>query len=184
MDNRTGAFLLCVLPGFLCGLPMLVVLATALLTRYLERVKRATAAFPWQSFLLGLVNAVFWLAIAIVMGDSASAALKVIAALIVLILLLAITLIGLPAAANIAGERVLALLTDRPNPRMFTLVVGILCLGISALLPIVGWLAVAVLVLTGLGAALLALLRPKQIPPAPPPAEASSVPKEPAARAE
>ncbi len=69
------------------------------------------------------------------------------------------TVIGLAAASGVAGERVLALLTERPGTPLGTLVIGIVCLGLSALLPIIGWLVLAVLLMTGLGAALLALFR-------------------------
>ena len=66
---------------------------------------------------------------------------------------------GLATAAGIVGERVLAFLTERPGTRLGTLVIGIMCLGFSALLPVFGWLVLAILLMTGFGAALLALLR-------------------------
>jgi hypothetical protein len=40
-----------------------------------------------------------------------------------------------------------------------TLVIGIICLGFSALLPVIGWLVLVLLLVAGLGAALLVLLQ-------------------------
>ena len=87
------------------------------------------------------------------------------------------TVTGLATAAAVAGERVLALLTERPGTPLGTLIIGILCLGLSALLPIIGWLVLAVLLMAGLGAALLALLRRNGTIPVESRAEASAVPE-------
>jgi len=138
---------------------MLLVLVTALVPTYFDRARRIVSTHTWQSFLLGLVNFVFFLAIVAVFGESAFAPLKAIAALSLLIVLPLMTVTGLATAAGVAGERVLALLTERPGTPLGTLVIGITCLGLSALLPIIGWLVLVILLMTGFGAALLALFR-------------------------
>jgi hypothetical protein len=159
MNNQGSGALLCLVPGLLCGLPMLLVLVIALVPTYFDRARRIVYIHPWQSLLLGLVNFVFFLAIAAVFGESAFAPLKAIAGLSLFIVLPLMTVTGLATASGVAGERVLALLTERPGTLLGSLVIGIVCLGLSALLPIIGWLVLAILLMAGLGAALLALFR-------------------------
>jgi hypothetical protein len=178
MNNQgPRALVFSLIPGLFCGLPTLLVLVTALVPTYFDRARRIVSTRPWQSFLLGLVNFVFFFAIAAVFGESAFPPLKGIAALSVLIVLPLMTVIGLAAASGVAGERVLALLTERPGTLLGTLVIGIVCLGLSALLPIIGWLVLAVLLMTGFGAALLALLRRNGTIPLESRTEASVVPE-------
>ncbi len=111
------------------------------------------------SLLLGLTNFVFFLAIAAVFGDSALVPLKAMAVLSLFFVLPLMTVAGLATAAAVVGERVLALLTERPGTPLGTLIIGIICLGLSALFPLVGWLVLAILLIMGFGAALLALVR-------------------------
>ena len=159
-EQAGGAFVLfCLIPGFLCGFPMLLILVTALMPNYFERAKYIVSTHPWQGFFLGLVNFVFFFTIAAVFAESPFVPLKAIAILSLFIVLPLMTVIGLAIAAGIAGERVLALLTERPGTPLGRLVVGIVSLGISALLPIIGWVVLIVLFMTGFGAALLALFR-------------------------
>lgn len=166
MNNQgPGALALCLVPGLLCGFPMLLVLVTALVPAYFDRARRVVYTHTWQSFLLGLVNFCFFLAVAAVFGGSAFAPLKAIAVLSLFIVLPLMTVIGLATASGVAGERVLALLTERPGTPLGTLIIGIVCLGLSALLPIIGWLVLALLLMTGLGAALLALLQRNRVIP-------------------
>jgi hypothetical protein len=159
MNNQAGALVLCLAPGLICGLPTLLILVTALAPSYFHRARHAVSIHAWQSFFLGLVNFVFFFVIAAVLSDAASVPLKVIAGLSLFIVLPLMTVVGIATAAGIAGERVLALLTDRPGTSLGNLVIGIVCLGITALLPIVGWVVLAVLLMMGFGAALLALFR-------------------------
>jgi hypothetical protein len=154
-----AALLLCLIPGFLCGFPMLLILVTALMSDYFKHTKSIVSTRPWQSFFLGLVNFVFFFTIAAVFAESPFVPLKAMAILSVFIVLPLMTVIGLATAASIAGERVLALLTERTGTPLGRLVVGIVSLGISALLPIIGWVVLIVLFMTGFGAALLALFR-------------------------
>ena len=178
MNNQgPRALVFCLIPGLLCGFPTLLVLVTALVPTYFDRARRVVSTRPWQSFLLGLVNFVFFFAIAAVFGQAAFAPLKAIAVLSLLIVLPLMIVTSLATAASVAGERVLALLTERPGRPLGTLVIGIVCLGLSALLPIIGWLVLAVLLMTGLGAALLALFQRNGTIPFESRTEASAVPE-------
>ena len=158
-QNDGAALLLCLIPGFLCGLPMLLILVTALMPAYFKRTKSIVSTRPWQSFLLGLVNFVFFFTIAAIFAESPFVPLKALAILSLFIVLPLMMVIGLATAASMAGERVLALLTERPGTPLGRLVVGIVSLGLSALLPIIGWVVLLALFITGFGAALLALFR-------------------------
>jgi len=178
MNNQgPRALALCLVPGLLCGFPMLLVLVTALVPTYFDRARRIVYTHTWQSFLLGLVNFVFFLAIGAVFGESAFAPLKAIAVLSLLVLLPLMTVAGLAAASGVAGERVLNFLAERPGTPLGTLVIGIVCLGLSALLPIIGWLVLAILLMTGFGAALLALFQRNGTIPVESRPEASAVPE-------
>ena len=159
MNNQESrALVLCLVPGLLCGLPTLLVLVTALVPTYFDRARRMVSTHPWQTFLLGLINFVFFSAIAAVFGEAAFAPLQGIALLSLFVVLPLMTIAGLATAAGMVGERVLALLTERSGTQLGALVIGIICLGLSALLPILGWLLLIILLMAGFGAALLALL--------------------------
>jgi hypothetical protein len=183
-QQNGAALLLCLIPGFLCGFPMLLILITALMPDYFKHTKSIVTTRPWQSFFLGLINFVFFFTIAAVFAESPFVPLKAMAILSLFIVLPLMTVVGLATAASIAGERVLALLTDRSGTPLGRLVVGIVSLGISALLPIIGWIVLIILFMTGFGAALLALFRrngtisvesqPKQTPAVPETSEASA----------
>jgi hypothetical protein len=182
MNNQeSAAFLLCLIPGLLCGFPTSLVLVTALLPTFFERARHILAARPWRSFLLGLVNFLFFFAIAAVFAEAGFALLKGVAFLSLFVVLPLMVVAGLATAAGIVGERVLALLTERSGTALATLVVGIVCLGLSALLPIVGWLVLIILLMTGFGAALLALLRRNGNAPVERDPEASTMPATPEA---
>ncbi len=177
MNNQeSGVLVLFLVPGLVCGFPMLLILVTALIPTYFDRTGRTLSVHPWRSFLLGLINFVFFFAIAAVFGESTIAPLKSIAILSLFVVLPLMTIAGLATAAGIVGERVLAFLTERPGTRLGALVIGIICLGLSALLPIIGWLVLAILLMTGFGAALLALLRRNGTIPVEPGPEAPAVP--------
>jgi len=97
MNNQeSGAIALCLVPGLLCGFPVLLVLVTALVPTHFNRARRIASTHPWQSFLLGLVNFVFFLAIVAVFGESAFAPLKGIAilSLFIVLPLMAVALIA------------------------------------------------------------------------------------------
>jgi hypothetical protein len=184
-QQQDGAvLLLCFIPGFLCGFPMLLILVTALMPNYFKRVKSIVSTRPWQSFFLGLVNFVFFFTIAAIFAESPFVPLKAMAILSLFIVLPLMTVVGLATAASITGERVLALLTERPGTPLGRLIVGIVALGISALLPIIGWVVLLILLMTGFGAALLVLFRRNGVIPVDSQAESPVAPATPEIPAE
>ena len=81
-EQQFGAvFVILIGLGFLVGLLMLLILVSALIPGFFERAKQTTSTHPWQSFLLGLVNFVFFLTITAVFIDTAIVPLKTIAVL-------------------------------------------------------------------------------------------------------
>jgi hypothetical protein len=158
MDGKRG-FVLCVGPALLCGLPMLLVVLIALAPKYFGRARRTAARRVWQSFLLGLVNYLFFTVVAAVVGSLGFSFLEGIAAFIAVIVLPLMIVIGGAVVTGLVGERVLALLTDQTASPLANLVIGMICMGICALLQVIGWFVLLVLLMIGFGAALLALFR-------------------------
>jgi hypothetical protein len=159
-NNQAGALaLLSMAGGLCCGLPFLLILITALMSNYLERTKQTMADLPWQSFFLGLVNFVFFFAFGAIFAEAGFVPLKTIALLSLFIVLPLMLLIGSVVAAGFAGERVLAYFTNRPSKPLLNLIIGIIGLGFSALVPIVGWTVLTILLMIGFGAALLTIFR-------------------------
>jgi len=159
MNNENAGGVIIILFGLLCGLPMLLILLAALMTRFLERAKGMLLAHPWQSFFLGLVNTLFFLAIGLLFAEVGFVPLKAMAFLSLFIALPIIIMMGLAVAVGLVGERVLTLFTQKSGVPIVTLIVGIIFLGFSALTPIVGWALLVILIIMGFGATLLALFR-------------------------
>ena len=162
MNNNDGGavFVLFSLTcGLFCGLPILLILTTALLSNYLERARQTVYTHTWQSFLLGLINFVFFFTIGAIFAEAGLVPLKAFALLSLFIVLPLMMLTGLVVAASIAGERVVPLFTDKTVKPLVSLIVGIICLGFSAIVPIVGWAMLGVLMMIGFGAALVTLFR-------------------------
>jgi hypothetical protein len=158
MDSKRG-FVLCMGPALLCGLPMLLVVLIALAPKYFGRARRTAASRVWQSFLLGLVNYLFFSVIAAIVGSLGISFLEAVAVFIAFVVLPLMVVIGGAVVAGLVGERVLALLTEQTASPLANLVIGMVCMGICALLPVVGWFVLLVLLMIGFGAALLALFR-------------------------
>jgi len=123
-----------------------------------ERTREALSASFWRSFLLGLVNFLFFGAIAallVKLGQGAGGPVAAALTLLALLLLLALavfSLLGLSGLTSLAGERI----GEGTSPFRRHLCGGLL-LTLAGLTPFVGWYAFAPLaLLTGLGAALAA----------------------------
>ncbi len=151
--------------GMLCGLPMFLILMTALLPRHIERAGTTLIQHPRQSFFLGLVNFLFFLTIGVFLAEAAFPLLKFIALVSLFIVLPVIIVTGLAVGVDFIGARVLALFTRQPGRHILRLIVGIVFLGISALTPIVGWAVLLVVIVMGFGAALVSVFRRR--PPSP-----------------
>ncbi len=159
-NDQAGVLVLLTLTcGLLFGLPFLLILITALMSKYLERAKQTVSDLPWQSFFLGLVNFFFFFAIGAIFAEAGFVPLRAIAILSLFLVLPMMILIGLVVAAGFTGERVLTLFTEKQKKPLVALVIGIIALGFSALVPIVGWAVLTILLMIGFGAAILTLFR-------------------------
>mgnify|MGYP006305218025 CR=1 FL=1 len=157
MENGDGGGILLVCMT-LVGLPAMLVLLTVLLPSYVERTRDVMRRRPGRSFLLGLVNFVFFLAIALLVNVS----FKPVALIGVLSLFIALPVslsAGLLGATTIAGDRLWRQLAAKQASLMGALALGIPLLGLTLLVPILGWLLFLGLVLAGLGAAIIALAK-------------------------
>jgi hypothetical protein len=144
------------------GLPALLILLTALAPNHVARARGVMHKWPGRSFLLGLINFVFFFAVAL-LANIEFAPVQLIGALSVLIALPILLTAGLLTATGVIGERVWQQVTPKPASLMGSLAIGILVMGLTLLAPIVGWMLFLALVLTGLGASIIALLYRKQI---------------------
>lgn len=178
--DQIEPFLVCCGGTSVVGLPAILVLVTALVPDYAERARAVMQDRLWRSFLLGLVNFLFFGALAasvawfLNINFAPGAIPGVLSMLIVLPLLFSA---GLLASAGVVGERLWAHIVSRPG-RMVSLlrslVVGIVIMGLMLLIPVFGWIFFLGLVTSGLGAAIIALSQRKQPqtePPLPPVAE-------------
>lgn len=153
--------------GMLITLPALWLLMGALFPAAVERSRGRLASTPVRCFLAGLLPALVAVALMALPNPGA----KGIGFLLFLVLVL-VAGVGLAGLSTIVGER-LPSRADEGRPWR-GLVRGAVCLELSFLLPFLGWLGILPVVLvTGLGAACLALLSsPAATASAPAPAAA------------
>lgn len=159
------------------GLPAILVLLTTLVPDYVERARAVMQDRPWRSFLLGLVNFLFFGALAASVAwliDINFVLGTIPGALSILIMLPLLLAAGLLASAGVVGERLWAHIASQSG-RMISLLrslaVGIVIMGLMLLIPLFGWILFLGLVTSGLGAAIMALFHRKQPqadPPLPP----------------
>jgi hypothetical protein len=152
---------ICILGMVIVGLPPMLILLTAMAPGYVERARAVMRRRPGRSFLLGLVNFVFFAALSLLTGMN-FAPVAFLGAFALVIVLPLFLLIGLLAAAGLAGERIWAQIASRPGTLLGSLVLGTFALGLTVLVPIFGWLLFLGLTLTGLGASILALFQRRQ----------------------
>ena len=129
-----------------------------------ERTRDLLSGSFWRSFLLGLVNFLFFgmiAALLVKLGQGAGGPVAAVLTLLALLLVLALTifiLLGLSGLTSLAGERI----GEGTSPFRRHLRGGLL-LVLAGLTPFVGWYVFAPLaLLTGLGAALQATFRKKE----------------------
>jgi hypothetical protein len=151
--------------AFLCapavGLPALLILLTALVPKYVGRARGVMHKWPGRSFLLGQVNFMFFFAIAL-FADVEFIPVQLIGAFSMFIALPILLTAGLLAATGVVGERVWQQISPKPASLLGSLVIGILVMGLTLLVPIVGWMLFLGLVFAGLGASIIALFRRRQ----------------------
>jgi hypothetical protein len=161
-DNGLGIVL------FLCtptaGLPVLLVLLAALVPNYVERARGVMSKWPGRSFLLGLINFIFFFAVAL-LSNVKFVPIQLLGVLSVLFVLPILLTLGLLPATGVVGERVWRQLASRPSSLLGSLVIGIVAMELTLLAPIVGWGLFLGLVSAGLGASIIALFLQRQPQP-------------------
>ncbi|MCU0493905.1 MAG: hypothetical protein MUD01_20130 [Chloroflexaceae bacterium] len=136
------------------SLAALLLLCALVAPRLVARARLNVERMPIRSFFVGLVNLLFFGVLAAGLAESNPVA-RATALLIVVVLFWCMAL-GLAAAAQLVGER-LHLVRGGP---IRELLLGALLLQGAALVPVVGWFGVTtVALLTGYGAAVIALIR-------------------------
>jgi len=158
----------------LAGVVTLMALLTfinLMLPEMVQQAGRRMEAHLLRSFLVGLVNLLFFGAIAVLCAwlaqqvMPAAAAAFILASALMVLALVCFILVGLAALARLLGER----LGGSKTP-LSSLLRGALLLILSCLAPFVGWYLVTPLVfMAALGAVILSLFRRR--PAAPPPDE-------------
>lgn len=139
------------------GAPAILILLTALAPGYVKRAREVMLKWPVRSFLLGLVNYLFFSALVLLTAIE-FAPLQVIGGLSVLICLPLLSIIGLLAAAGVTGEKLWLQAASKPGTLLGSLIIGVLLLALVLIVPFVGWAIVFGLILTGLGACIIALV--------------------------
>jgi hypothetical protein len=159
-DDGTGLVLvwICTTMG---GAPAILVLLTALVPGYVRRAREVMLKWPVRSFLLGLVNFGFFSALVVLNGIELLP-VQVIGTTSILMCLPILAIVGLLAAAGIVGEKLWQQVASKPGTLLGSLIIGVLLLGLVLIVPFVGWTIVLGLILTGLGASIIALFRRKQ----------------------
>ena len=153
--------LFCLLPLFFVSLPALFVVLEAMSPHFLEGARACLARRPGRSFLVGLLNGVFFFFLAAILGSSGVGLLALIGVSLLLALLL-LAVVGFGALAGRVGGRVFEL-GERPAPPVARLLVGSVILEALFFIPVVGWLTLTILGLSGFGAVLLALRRRRTV---------------------
>lgn len=167
MNETLGLFLLVVVSG--AGLAALLGAISLLLPGPVGRSRSALEAAPGRAFVLGLVNLVFFLALATLLVQASQAAGPIFGAL--LGVLAVIILAGLVALAALGLAGLVTLVRERMNQPVSPLV-GMLraamLLEVAAVTPFIGWwlFTPAVLVIS-LGAGILSVVRRAPAAPAP-----------------
>jgi hypothetical protein len=149
--------ILCLLPMFLVCLPALFFVQEALLPGLSARSRARLAQAPRRSFLIGLINGVFFFVLAALLGNSGVGLLALLGMLL-LATLVFLSVIGFGAVAGTVGRRLFELWA-RPASAGAQMLIGSVTLEALIFIPFVGWLTLFVLGTGGFGAALLALWR-------------------------
>ena len=140
------------------GLMALCLLANIYFARPLSRVVEYSANAGGKAFWLGLGNGVSIFAVLILLGRFEGNPIQIL--IIPLLLAGGIgILIGLFAESQLIGRRVMKYRLIEEPSSVATIVVGFLVIAFGALVPIIGQLALLLIVLKGFGAVIGALFR-------------------------
>lgn len=155
MGEIVGLLLITV--GSFFSLVALLVLLIFLIPRRVARTRQVIQTAPGRSFVIGLVNALFFLVIAVVFlqGGQGGGLL----ALIIVLALLALAAVGLAGVALLLRERIYPEPAKRELGMSASVKTAVL-LVLAGLLPFLGWFVLApLLLLLALGASIIVLVR-------------------------
>lgn len=139
-------------------LAALLVLLPALLPGRVARAQQVAQNSPGRSLVIGLVNLLFFGVVATIFAQGGD--VGGLLALIILLALAAITAVGLSAINQLVQTR----LYPKDEGVKVGLKTAVLLIA-GGLVPLLGWLVVApILLLMGLGAGIIALVRRSQVP--------------------
>ena len=139
-------------------LAALLVLLPALLPGRVARAQQVAQNSPGRSLVIGLVNLLFFGVVATIFAQGGD--VGGLLALIILLALAAITAVGLSAINQLVQTR----LYPKEEGVKVGLKTAVLLIA-GGLVPLLGWLVVApILLLMGLGAGIIALVRRSQVP--------------------
>jgi len=151
--------------GLLAGALFVAVLATlaaSIAPEGLERLRAIADARPFRTFGIG------FLTLATLLGSAILLVLTLIGIFVapaVLVAAFVLAVLGYVLAVYLAGLAIWGWTGQLPPDsfweRALTALIGAVAVGVIALVPFIGWLAVLVLALTGLGALTVAVLRPE-----------------------
>jgi hypothetical protein len=140
---------------------ILVTLVSLIAPTGVERLALIAAARPWRTFGMG------FLTLAVLVGSAILLALTILgllAAPVVLLAAFALAFIGYLIGVWMVGRTawgwVGLLEPDSFGERLLTALIGAVIVGLVALVPFVGWIAIPALTLLGLGALIVAWLHP------------------------
>ena len=133
----------------------------ALFPDRVARVRAAAGRAPGRSFLLGLINTVFFMTVILGLQSLAQATefgLFGVPAVVLFALLCIAALFGLAGVAQLVGERILP-----ERGHYVRLAAGAMVVGLGCALPFVGWFALLPYVVgLGLGAFVLSFIEPSR----------------------
>lgn len=139
-------------------LAALLVLLPALLPGRVARAQQVAQNSPGRSLVIGLVNLLFFGVVATIFTQGGDVGGLI--ALIILLALAAVTAVGLSAINQLVQTR----LYPKDEGVKVGLKTAVLLIA-GGLVPLLGWLVVApILLLIGLGAGIIALVRRSQVP--------------------
>jgi hypothetical protein len=151
--------------GFVVGVLLITVLATLVATlapQNLEQTRQVTRDRPLRTIWIG------FLTLAALIGSSVLLVLTLIGVLVapaVIVLAVGLGILGYVIATYLVGRALWgwfgALPPDTFLERALTALIGAVAVALIALVPFLGWLAVLVLTLTGLGAFAVGVFRPE-----------------------
>ncbi len=149
--------LLLIIVGSFFSIVALLVLLIFLIPRRVARTRQVIQTAPGRSFVIGLVNALFFLVIAFafLQGGQGGGLL----ALIIVLALLALAAVGLAGIALLLRERIYPESAKGELGMSASVKTAVLLL-LAGLLPFLGWLVLTPLVmLVALGASIIVLVR-------------------------